>query len=100
MLGIIPLFFVVRDKDLNTGNEDNLMKNLKFTTLSDCIECYGRSNLVAIDNLSQIFFYTAHGCQPKFVFENECKRGKITCWFLKEETNYVYKKWMENAPNQ
>ena len=74
------------------------MKVLHFGTLDEAIECYGRENLVAIDNLSQIIFYTKHGCQPKFVFENEVKPGKITAWFLKSETNYVYKQWMDNAP--
>lgn len=74
------------------------MKGIHFNTLDEAIECYGRENLVAIDCIKQIIFYTQHGCQPKFVFENECKRGKLTCWFLKEETNYVYKKWMDNVP--
>ena len=74
------------------------MRTIQFKTLEECIECYGRANLVAIDNLSQIVFYTKCGCQPKFVYENEIKPGKITCWFLKDETNYVYKKWMQNRP--
>lgn len=74
------------------------MKVLHFNTLQDAIDCYGRENLVAIDNLSQIIFYTKNGCQPKFVFENEVKPGRITAWFLKNETNYVYKQWMDNAP--
>lgn len=69
------------------------MKNMDFKTLDDCIECYGRENLIAIDNLSQIIFYTKNGCQPKFIYENETKHGKITCWFLKIETSYVYKLW-------
>lgn len=74
------------------------MKTIQFNTLDEAIECYGRENLVAIANLSQMIFYTRHGCQPKFIFENENKPGKITAWFLKSETNYVYKKWTENRP--
>ena len=74
------------------------MSTIKFNTLEEAIECYGRGNLVAIDNLKQAIFYTSHGCQPKFVFENETKPGKITFWFLKPETAFVFKKWMENAP--
>lgn len=74
------------------------MKLIKFDSLNDAIECYGRENLIAIDNIKQIIFYTSYGCQPKFVFENETKPGRITCWFLKNETQYVYKKWMDNAP--
>lgn len=70
------------------------MRQINFKTLDECIECYGRGNLVAIDNLRQIIFYTRYGCQPKFVFENEVKPGKITAWFLKSETNYVYKRWL------
>lgn len=76
------------------------MKNINFTTLDEAIDCYGRENLVAVDNLKQIIFYTQNGCQPRFVFENEMKPGKITAWFLKSETAYVYKKWMENNPKK
>ncbi len=73
------------------------MKSIKFNSLNDAIECYGRKNLIAIDCIKQIIFYTSYGCQPKFVFENETKPGRITAWFLKSETNYVYKKWLENS---
>lgn len=69
------------------------MKTINFTTLDEVFDCYGRENLVAIDNIHQIIFYTRHGCQPKFVFENEVKQGRLTGWFLKSETNYVYNKW-------
>lgn len=74
------------------------MRIIKFDTLEEAVECYGRENLVAIDCIKQIIFYTSHGCQPKFIFENECKPGKIAAWFLKDETNYVYRKWLSNAP--
>ena len=74
------------------------MKSIKFTSLDEVIECYGRGNIIAIDNIKQIIFYTRHGCQPKFVCENEIKPGKITLWFLKSETNFVYKKWLDSAP--
>lgn len=74
------------------------MKKITFNSLEECIECYGRECLVAIDNLAQIIFYTKNGCQPKFVYENETKSGKIAAWFLKSETNFVYKKWLENKP--
>lgn len=76
------------------------MKLIRFNSLEEAIDCYGRENLVAIDSLHQIIYYTAHGCQPKFVFENENKPGKITCWFLKQETSFVYKKWMESDPKR
>ena len=76
------------------------MKSISFESLDEAISCYGREHLIPIDNLKQIIFYTAHGCQPKFVFENELKPGKITAWFLKSETSYVYKKWCDNAPQK
>lgn len=76
------------------------MRTINFENLGEAIECYGRENLIPIDNLKQVIFYTSHGCQPKFVFENELKPGKITAWFLKGETAYVYKKWCENAPKK
>ena len=76
------------------------MKNIKFETLEDAIDCYGRENLIAIDCLRQIIFYTIHGCQPKFIWENEKSPGKLTCWYLKNETSYVYKKWLDHRPVQ
>jgi len=75
------------------------MRTIQFESLDEAIECYGRENLIAIDNIKQIIFYTAHGCQPKFVYEHENKPGKLSAWFLKTETNFVYKKWMENKPS-
>ena len=74
------------------------MKVIDFKTLDEVFECYGRENLIAIDCIKQIIFYTRHGCQPKFVSENELRKGRITCWFLKNETNFVYKKWIDNKP--
>ena len=74
------------------------MKSIRFKTLDEAISCYGRENLVAIDCIKQIIFYTSYGCQPKFVWEKENAHGKLTAWFLKSETNYVYRKWMENKP--
>lgn len=73
------------------------MKVIDFKSLDEAIECYGRENLIAIDNLLQIIFYTKNGCQPRFVFENQIKPGKITAWFLKNETNFIYKKWKDNT---
>ena len=32
------------------------------------------------------------------VSEKEDKKGKIAYWFLKSETQWVYKKWNENRP--
>lgn len=76
------------------------MRTISFESLEEAIECYGRENLIPIDNLRQVIFYTSHGCQPKFVFENELKPGKITAWFLKGETAYIYRKWCESAPKK
>ena len=76
------------------------MNRLKFESLNEAIDCYGRENLIAIDNIKQIIFYTSYGRQPKFIYENEVKPGRISAWFLKDETNWVYKKWLNNKPNQ
>lgn len=72
------------------------MGNLKLRTLQEVFEYYGRENLVAIDNLAQIIFYTSHGYQPKYVCENELKKGRMTAWYLKEESKPVYKKWIDS----
>ena len=74
------------------------MNKLNFNSLEEAFECYGRENLIPIDCIKQIIFYTQHGCQPKFVCENEIKPGRLACWYLKSETNFVYKKWLENKP--
>ncbi len=74
------------------------MKTIRFESLAEAIECYGRENLVAIDCIKQIIFYTSHGCQPKFIWEKETEPGKLTCWYLKSETNFVYKKWCNSKP--
>jgi len=76
------------------------MKKIQFKSLDDCIECYGRENLIAIDTLPQIIFYTANGVQPKYVSENQIKQGKISCWFLKNETAFVYKLWQNSNPKK
>ena len=69
------------------------MKTIDFDSLEEAIECYGRDNLVPIDNIKQLIFYAKHGCQPRFIWE-------ITGWYLKSETNYVYRKWIESNPNK
>lgn len=69
------------------------MKRIKFASLDEAVECYGKENLVAIDCLKQQIFYVTHGVQPKFVWEKEGSPGKITFWFLKSDTDWVYKKW-------
>ncbi len=76
------------------------MKNINFKSLEEVIECYGRDNIVAIDTLPQIIFYTSKGVQPKFVAENQTKQGKISCWFLKSETSFVYKLWQDSNPKK
>lgn len=75
------------------------MKIINFNSLDEAIECYGRDNLIPIDCLKQMIFYTQHGCQPRFIWEHEEKAGKITAWFLKSETSYIYKKWNDSHQN-
>lgn len=73
---------------------------MQFDTLENCFKCYGRGNLVAIDNLKQAILYCRMGVQPKFVYENENKPGKMTFWYLKSESRYCYEKWLANKPNK
>ena len=72
---------------------------LKLKSLEEAKEVYGEDRLVPISFLPQIFFYVKHGVQPACVFESEKIPGKIVGWFLKEETQYVHKKWKENIPS-
>lgn len=69
-------------------------------TLQDVYDCYGKENLICLDLLRQIIFYTSRGVQPVFVCESEkaSRKGQLVCWFLKQETKWVYQKWLENRP--
>lgn len=73
---------------------------INFETLEEVFDCYGRENLIPIGMIKQQIFYAKHGVQPKFIWENESEPGKLTCWYLKCETTYAHKKWMENRPEQ
>ena len=72
---------------------------INFESLEEAIDCYGRENLIPIDNLKQAIFYIKHGCQPRFVWEKEKCPNKITFWFLKNETAYIYQKWLDTYPH-
>ena len=76
------------------------MRNIKFNSLEDAFDCYGRENLVPLSNIRQVIEYTKYGCQPKFVYENELKPGMVTFWFLRAETEYLYKLWTKNNPKK
>ena len=74
--------------------------SIDFESLDDAINCYGREYLIPIDNLKQAIFYVKHGCQPRFVWEKENSPGRITFWFLKNETSYIYQKWLTTTPQK
>ena len=76
------------------------MATLKLETKKDVMDCYGEENLVPIDHIRQIIFYTSRGVQPVFTCESEekGKKGRLVCWFLKSEIRWVYEKWRENRP--
>lgn len=76
------------------------MKTMDFNSLEEAFDCYGRENLIPVDCIKQIIFYTKHGCQPRFIWEKENEPGKITCWYLKSETSFVYRKWMDSYPKK
>ena len=91
---MLSLFFTIRNKVI-------IISNLKLKTTQDLFTCYGKDNLICLDLLKQIIFYTSKGVQPLFVCESEkeSRKGQIVCWFLKSETQWVYQKWRENKPN-
>ena len=61
---------------------------------------YGEDNLIPISFIKQIIYYTSHGSQPVYTCESEKENGKIVCWFLKSETNYLNKQWNETKPQR
>lgn len=79
-----------------------LISGLKLKTLQDAYDCYGQENLVGIDRLKQALFYIKKGVQPVFTYPSELedRQGHATFWFLKSETQYVFKQWQENRPNK
>lgn len=89
----VPIFYDWREGAF-------ISQRIRFETLDDAKKCYGKENLIPIDMILQIIFYSKLGCQPVYICESELenKKGKLTCWYLKSETQYVYKKWLENRP--
>lgn len=77
-----------------------MKRKIEFKSLNEAFECYGRDNLIPIDLIKQQIFYAKNGCQPVFIWEKEGSDGKLTCWYLKSETMYVYHKWLANRPNK
>lgn len=71
---------------------------MKFASLDEAKQCYGEENLIPIDFIKQQIFYAKCGCQPKFIWESEKEQGKIVGWYLRAETQYAYKKWLQNRP--
>lgn len=67
----------------------------KFDTLNEVMDYYGKDNLIPIDYIKQQIFYAKKGIQPKFIYENENEKGRLTCWYLKSETRVVYDEWLE-----
>lgn len=77
-----------------------MSRKFRFETLSEAYDCYGKENLIPIDFLPQILEYARSGCQPIHICESDRpnKKGKIVCYYLKSETQYLYRKWLESRP--
>lgn len=74
--------------------------NFEFESLEEVTQYYGKKNLIPIDYIKQQIFYAKKGIQPKFVYENENEHGRLTCWYLKSETQKVYNEWMKYKNKQ
>lgn len=98
----ITTVFVILLSPFFLRQKVNIISRIKLETLQDAFDCYGKENLVPIDLLKQIIFYTSKGVQPVFTCESEKeeRKGQLVCWFLKSETQWVYKKWKENRPTE
>lgn len=77
-----------------------LISKLKLKTLQDAFDCYGEDKLIPIGKLKQALFYIKKGVQPVFMYPSEIenKQDRATFWFLKSETQWVFKKWQESRP--
>ncbi|WP_343209449.1 hypothetical protein [Anaerolentibacter hominis] len=71
---------------------------IKFTTLEEAEQCYGKENLVRITNIRQLLFYCSNGVQPKLIIEGY--DHKIVGVYLKPETDYVWKRWLAGRPDK
>jgi hypothetical protein len=70
-----------------------------FKSLEEVEECYGKENLVPVTNLQQIIFYVKmFGLQPKWTDESKENKGRIVCYYLKNESNIAFRKWRDNRP--
>lgn len=72
------------------------MNNIKFKTLTDVEEVYGKENLIKLVNLKQILFYCKNGLQPVFIEEGY--KGKLVAWYHKPSTSKLWEYWKENDP--
>ena len=72
------------------------VNNIKFKTLADVEEVYGKNNLVKLVNLKQILFYCKNGLQPVFIEEGY--KGKLVAWYHKPSTSKLWEYWKENDP--
>lgn len=90
---LFPFFYYI-------NKEMCIISRLKLKTLQDAYDCYGKENLIPIGKLKQAMFYITKGVQPVFTYpsEMEGKEDRATFWFLKSETQWVFKKWQENRP--
>lgn len=61
--------------------------------LQTLIDKYGKENLIPISFIKQQLFYAKYGCQPVFIWEKENQKGKIVCWYLKNDTLLAKKEW-------
>lgn len=76
------------------------MKQYEFKSLEDLFECYDREDLIAIDTLKQAMFYVMQGVQPEFVWQKEDEPNRMTFWFLKKKTQYVFKEWQKTKKTE
>lgn len=67
-------------------------------SLQSLVNKYGYENLIPIDFIKQQLFYAKCGCQPKFIWEKENQKGKISCWYLKSDTTRAKKEWDKTKP--
>lgn len=69
---------------------------IKCKSLEDVKRVYGEGNLIKIVNIKQIVMYT-HYCQPVWI--DEGYEGKLVCYYLRNETDEAWRRWLANKPN-
>jgi len=72
---------------------------MRFKTLEEAMEFYGKDNVIALLNLRQILSYAAWGVQPIFICESEFDK-KLVAYYYQPDTDEAWSRWRSAKPTK